>query len=174
MVGLTEPEHLAKRPAMRNRHGVYARCRLHGGASCGPKTLAGLMRSTMANWKTGSYSAAALEARRPRVLMLGLVRFMAAPRHTGQRPRPRCACRALVDRAVGVLARALTSSRKLDRLAIMAAGRTESQPLETSEFGSTRRPRQPRRSRQSLESYLSVHRGRCSKFHATHCFSTAK
>lgn len=33
------------------------RCRLHGGLSTGPKTLEGLSRSRVANWKHGKYSA---------------------------------------------------------------------------------------------------------------------
>ena len=33
------------------------RCRMHGGASTGPKTERGLARSRQANWKHGCYSA---------------------------------------------------------------------------------------------------------------------
>ena len=40
------------------------RCRMHGGASTGPKTAAGLERSRRANWKHGRFSREALEARR--------------------------------------------------------------------------------------------------------------
>jgi len=46
-------------PAMRNR-----RCRMHGGASTGPRTPEGLERCRLANWKHGEYSAKALEQRR--------------------------------------------------------------------------------------------------------------
>src|SRR6267142_6012851 len=38
-------------PAMRN-----GRCRMHGGASTGPRTPEGLARSRRANWKHGAYS----------------------------------------------------------------------------------------------------------------------
>jgi hypothetical protein len=41
-------------PAMRGRQ----RCRMHGGASTGPRTKRGLARSRRANWKHGRYSAA--------------------------------------------------------------------------------------------------------------------
>lgn len=41
-------------PAMRN-----GRCRMHGGASTGPRTEEGLARSRRANWKHGIYSAKA-------------------------------------------------------------------------------------------------------------------
>ena len=41
-------------PAMSN-----GRCRMHGGASTGPRTPAGLARSRRANWKHGNYSAEA-------------------------------------------------------------------------------------------------------------------
>lgn len=40
-----------KAPAMRN-----GRCRMHGGKSCGPRTVEGLERSRLANWKHGIYS----------------------------------------------------------------------------------------------------------------------
>ena len=46
-------------PAMRN-----GRCRMHGGASTGPRTPEGLERCRLANWKHGQYSANALEHRR--------------------------------------------------------------------------------------------------------------
>jgi hypothetical protein len=39
-------------PAMSN-----GRCRMHGGASTGPRTPKGLARSRRANWKHGLYSA---------------------------------------------------------------------------------------------------------------------
>lgn len=51
-------------PAMKNRRGVHTRCRLHGGASTGPKTPEGLQRSQRARWKHGWYSAAAKAAKR--------------------------------------------------------------------------------------------------------------
>jgi hypothetical protein len=35
------------------------RCRMHGGASTGPRTLEGLARSRRARWKHGLYSAEA-------------------------------------------------------------------------------------------------------------------
>jgi hypothetical protein len=35
------------------------RCQMHGGASTGPRTEAGLARSALANWKHGRYSAKA-------------------------------------------------------------------------------------------------------------------
>jgi hypothetical protein len=48
-----------KGPAMRN-----GRCRMHGGASTGPRTQAGLARSRQANSKDGRYCAKAkLEAK---------------------------------------------------------------------------------------------------------------
>ncbi len=45
-------------PAMAN-----GRCRLHGGPSTGPRTLAGLERSRRARWKHGFYSRAAKDER---------------------------------------------------------------------------------------------------------------
>jgi hypothetical protein len=42
-----------KSPAMAN-----GRCRMHGGASTGPRTPQGLARSRLARWKHGLYSAA--------------------------------------------------------------------------------------------------------------------
>ena len=46
-------------PAMRN-----GRCRMHGGASTGPRTQEGIARSRRARWKHGFYSAAAKAERR--------------------------------------------------------------------------------------------------------------
>ena len=46
-------------PAMAN-----GRCRMHGGASTGPRTAAGLERSRKARWQHGFYSAEAREQRR--------------------------------------------------------------------------------------------------------------
>ena len=48
-------------PAMQN-----GRCRMHGGASTGPRTPAGLARSRRANWKHGRYS---VEARAQRKML---------------------------------------------------------------------------------------------------------
>ena len=43
---------------------------MHGGASTGPRTAEGLVRSRRARWKHGQHSAAALEERkRVRVLL---------------------------------------------------------------------------------------------------------
>ena len=39
--------------------GNYTRCRVHGGASTGPRTAAGLERCRRARWKDGHRSAAA-------------------------------------------------------------------------------------------------------------------
>jgi hypothetical protein len=46
-------------PAMAN-----GRCRMHGGASTGPRTQEGLARSKRARWKHGFYSAAEQASRR--------------------------------------------------------------------------------------------------------------
>jgi hypothetical protein len=46
-------------PAMSN-----GRCRMHGGASTGPRTPQGLARSRRANWKHGLYSAQSKGERR--------------------------------------------------------------------------------------------------------------
>jgi len=48
-----------KGPAMLN-----GRCRMHGGKSTGPRTLEGLERSRMANFKHGLYSAESIATRR--------------------------------------------------------------------------------------------------------------
>ena len=54
-------------PAMwSTRTGRFTRCRLHGGASTGPKTTGGLARSRRANWKHGEYTA---DARMRRALL---------------------------------------------------------------------------------------------------------
>ena len=47
-----------KGPAMRN-----GRCRMHGGASTGPKTVMGLEHARRGNWKHGYYSANAIAER---------------------------------------------------------------------------------------------------------------
>lgn len=53
-------------PAMPN-----GRCRMHGGASTGPRTAAGLARSRHAHWKHGRYSSALrLECRLDRWLLI--------------------------------------------------------------------------------------------------------
>jgi hypothetical protein len=46
---------------MEHRAFAQTRCRLHGGASTGPRTPEGLLRSKRANWKHGLYSAKANE-----------------------------------------------------------------------------------------------------------------
>jgi len=52
-------------PAMPN-----GRCRMHGGASTGPRTAEGLVRSQRARWKHGLYSAEARgEQKRARDLL---------------------------------------------------------------------------------------------------------
>lgn len=48
-----------KSAAMKN-----GRCRMHGGASTGPRTPEGLARSKRATWKHGRFSSEALSARR--------------------------------------------------------------------------------------------------------------
>jgi hypothetical protein len=48
-----------KGPAMRN-----GRCRMHGGASTGPRTAEGLARIRKARTRTGLYSAEMMEMRR--------------------------------------------------------------------------------------------------------------
>jgi hypothetical protein len=59
-----------KAPAMRNRNtGKYTRCRMHGGASTGPKTEEGLERCRRAPWKHGLCSAAAITERKKRQKM---------------------------------------------------------------------------------------------------------
>jgi hypothetical protein len=51
-------------PAMRNRKtGEYTRCRMHGGASTGPKTPEGIERCRKAGWKHGLRSAEAIAER---------------------------------------------------------------------------------------------------------------
>ena len=52
-------------PAMWSKKaGRYTRCRLHGGASTGPRTPAGLERCRKANWKHGRRSAEWIAERR--------------------------------------------------------------------------------------------------------------
>lgn len=40
------------------------RCRMHGGASTGPRTPEGLARARRGNWKHGRYTARAIALRR--------------------------------------------------------------------------------------------------------------
>jgi hypothetical protein len=52
-------------------------CRMHGGASAGPRTAAGLARSRRARWKHGLYSAEALaEQKRERELLIQSREFL--------------------------------------------------------------------------------------------------
>ena len=46
------------------------RCRMHGGASTGPRTAEGLARLRRARWKHGLYSAEALDQQLTRMLLL--------------------------------------------------------------------------------------------------------
>src|SRR5689334_3895121 len=66
-------------PAMRNRRsGQYTRCRMHGGASTGPKTIEGLERCRLACWKHGKRSAAAVLERKQRKLAAKQIRVEVA------------------------------------------------------------------------------------------------
>src|SRR5215472_11158035 len=59
-------------PAMSNGH-----CRMHGGASTGPRTREGLEHSKRARWKHGFYSAEAQAQRRlTRELLKGNLEFL--------------------------------------------------------------------------------------------------
>src|ERR1051325_10282117 len=52
-------------PAMRSsKTGKYTRCRMHGGASTGPRTADGLERCRQARWKDGTRSAVAIAERK--------------------------------------------------------------------------------------------------------------
>src|SRR5947209_740991 len=62
----TRAGHPCRGPAMKN-----GRCRMHGGASTGPKSKRGLKRSQKANWKHGIYSA---EAKAERQLVRSFLR----------------------------------------------------------------------------------------------------
>jgi hypothetical protein len=63
-------------PAMRGRKtGAYTRCRLHGGASTGPRTLEGLERCRRTNWKHGKFSAEQKTHRRALQLLLQIDRI---------------------------------------------------------------------------------------------------
>jgi len=55
----TRAGHLCKAAAMRN-----GRCRMHGGASTGPRTSEGLARLRAARTRTGLYTAEMVELRR--------------------------------------------------------------------------------------------------------------
>jgi len=44
----------------------YTRCRMHGGASTGPRTAEGLQKCRRASWKTGAHSAERISLRRER------------------------------------------------------------------------------------------------------------
>jgi len=48
----------------------YTRCRLHGGASTGPKTVDGLERCRRTRWKHGEYSAEERARRRAHRLII--------------------------------------------------------------------------------------------------------
>ena len=50
--------------ACQNRAMANGRCRMHGGASTGPRIAEGLARSRRARWKHGHYSAEALAERK--------------------------------------------------------------------------------------------------------------
>lgn len=65
---------LCRAPAMWSRRsGQYSRCRLHGGASTGPRTPEGLARSRGANWQHGRYSE---ERRQSKREMRAEIRFL--------------------------------------------------------------------------------------------------
>jgi hypothetical protein len=48
----------------------YTRCRLHGGASTGPRTAEGRQRCQRANWRNGKYSVAAKAHRRAELFFI--------------------------------------------------------------------------------------------------------
>src|SRR5512146_2457326 len=52
----------------------YTRCRMHGGASTGPKTAEGRERCRKARWKHGRYSHAAIARRRALKALLQIER----------------------------------------------------------------------------------------------------
>lgn len=61
-------------PAMPN-----GRCRMHGGASTGPRTPEGLQRSRRSNWKHGGFSVSAKkEAEQVRALMHEIRKIVAS------------------------------------------------------------------------------------------------
>ncbi len=49
---------------MKNKHGKYTRCRIHGGASTGSRTPEGKERSRKAGWKRGKRSQEYIARRR--------------------------------------------------------------------------------------------------------------
>jgi len=52
-------------PAMWSKiGGRYTRCRIHGGASTGPRTAAGLDKCRRTNWKNGAHTAESVASRR--------------------------------------------------------------------------------------------------------------
>ena len=57
-------------PAMPN-----GKCRMHGGASTGPRTAAGLARSRCARWKHGRYSVSATLQRRQDRWLITMIRY---------------------------------------------------------------------------------------------------
>ena len=54
------------------------RCRMHGGASTGPRTPEGLERCRRANWKHGRRSREAIEERRQARELIRGIRILAA------------------------------------------------------------------------------------------------
>ncbi len=75
---LTRSGGRCKAPAMRSkRTGGYTRCRLHGGASTGPRTPEGKERCRRANWRHGRRSAEWNMHRKTlrRFLLLGRLEF---------------------------------------------------------------------------------------------------
>jgi len=77
----TRPGTPCKSPAMRN-----GRCRMHGGASTGPRTPEGLEGSRRANWKTGEYSAQAKIDRRVENAAIWVLRINGIFRPRAGRP----------------------------------------------------------------------------------------
>jgi hypothetical protein len=71
-------------PAMPN-----GRCRMHGGASTGPRTAEGLERSRKANWKTGEYSAQEKVDRRVESAALWVLRITGVFKRGPGRPPSR-------------------------------------------------------------------------------------
>ena len=81
-----------KAPAMRNTRGQYTKCRMHGGASTGPKTPEGKQRSRKANWKTGAYANETVEKRRAfwRSLRICISVAEQFSRQARKEPYPKC------------------------------------------------------------------------------------
>jgi hypothetical protein len=80
----TRPGTPRKSPTMPN-----GRCRMHGGASTGPRTAEGLQRSRRANWKTGAYSAQAKIDRRVENAAIWVLRINGIFRPRAGRPPSR-------------------------------------------------------------------------------------